>query len=549
MGAINCLWICILLVCASLISCDKKEDAGHHQSVPAAIFATFEDGRGLFFPQESTPYGDTILFVFGTHFPEGSDQKIDVSRMWLQANGSVEVTVDGRSPAYVDLNHPTTITIKSLGNKASRHVVMGEIRKSSEAQITHFSVPEVGFGSFIREDEKVIELVIGDGDYGLLKPKIKLSPYATITPDSSEAQDFSKEIEYVVTAEDGTQEKYAVKPVPPGYGRIDIADMVLIYHGGVHRPMEWTREQFDPYVTYEDEKGGKNWFFDGFLFLEFKDGQGRGFAPGYVDKHARKTEWEWLMDRHFGEATAFAGLDASIESHISEIGSPPFKHKVVMGLPSPIPGQKDWGQLNEEWLDFTKRADRLKAAYWFIDTFIQRFEAQNYKHIELDGFYWVDEDVAKNEDLLNDLGDYIRKGDNRFYWIPYWRAKGNNRWKELGFDFAWQQPNHFFNSGVPDSRLDVTCEFGREHGMGMEMEFDGRALAHSPTGFRSRLEAYIDYFEKNLVYRYASIAYYEGGNGIYHFSKSNDPLDKQLLGRLAKKIIERKKRFFPEDGK
>ncbi len=133
-----------------------------------------------------------------------------------------------------------------------------------------------------------------------------------------------------------------------GYGRIDMADVVLIYHGGVHRPMEWTKEQFDPYVTYEDGNGNKNWLFDGFLFLEFKDGNGRGFALHYVDKNARRSEWEWLMDRHFGSSTAFGALDASIDTQIEELGTPPFKHKVIMGLPSPIPDQKDWGQLNNQ---------------------------------------------------------------------------------------------------------------------------------------------------------------------------------------------------------
>ncbi len=333
------------------------------------------------------------------------------------------------------------------------------------------------------------------------------------------------------------------------YGRIDMADVVLIYHGGVHRPMEWTQDQFDPYVVYEDETGAKDWLFDGFLFLEFKDGNGRGFAPGYVGEHARKTEWEWLMDRHFGATTAFGALDASIDAHINELGAPPFKHKVIMGLPSPIPDFLDWGEMDGQALDFSSEEDRLKAAYWFIEEFINRFKAADYKHIELEGFYWVDEDVAKNEDILNQIGDYVRTKDLKFVWIPYWGAKGYDRWQELGFDFAWQQPNHFFNSNVPDSQLDKACEFGRKHGMGMEMEFDGRALARSETGFSHRFEAYIHYFERHHVFSEASIAYYEGGNGVYQFSKSDNPADKKLFHKLAQKIIDRKTMFFSNGKK
>jgi len=41
---------------------------------------------------------------------------------------------------------------------------------------------------------------------------------------------------------------------------------------------------------------------DGFLFLEFTDGKGCGFATRYSDKNARKKEWLWLLDRlHRGE--------------------------------------------------------------------------------------------------------------------------------------------------------------------------------------------------------------------------------------------------------
>lgn len=542
------LLACLTLLSVLFVSCDDDEKVVPKHPGPTSIYATFEDGSGIFFPEEGSPYGDTIRFVFGSYYPEGSDEEIDVSRMLLKSNSKVEITVEGQPDGIVNMNHPTGITIKATDGSTGNHVVVGKIKKSPEAKILDFYLPELDLEGLVLEDEKTIEVIIGGRDFGLLKPQIEISPHASISPDTSVGQDFSEKVEYTVTAEDGTEVKYTVNPIPPGYGRFDIADMVLIYHGGVHRPMEWTKEQFDPYVTYEDGNGNKNWLFDGFLFLEFKDGKGRGFAPGYVDKNARKTEWEWLMDRHFGDFTAFAGLEASIEAQIEELGTPPFKHKVVMGLPSPIPGQKDWGQLNNKSLDFSEKEDRLQAAYWFIDSFIQRWEAQNYEHIELDGFYWVDEDVAKNEDLLNDLGDYIRKKEGRFYWIPYYNAKGHNRWEELGFDFAWQQPNHFFNAGIPDSRLDDACKVARKFNMGLEMEFDGRALARSEVDFRSRLEAYIEHFEKNQVYRYASIAYYEGGNGIYHFSKSDDPLDKQLLETLAKKIIQRKQWFFPDDG-
>ena len=77
-------------------------------------------------------------------------------------------------------------------------------------------------------------------------------------------------------------------------------------------------------------------------------------------------------------------------------------------------------------------------------------------------------------------------------WIPYWQAKGHEDWKRLGFDVAYQQPNHFFNKSIPDSRLDEACAVARKNGMAMEFEFDERATIAAPDTFYDRMLAYID---------------------------------------------------------
>ncbi|GAA5219398.1 hypothetical protein GCM10025777_00280 [Membranihabitans marinus] len=328
------------------------------------------------------------------------------------------------------------------------------------------------------------------------------------------------------------------------YGKTNIADLVLIYHGGVHRPMEWNEDQFLPYVVHEDAKGKKNWLFDGFLFLEFKDGKGREFAPGYEKANARKQEWMWLANRHFEQGKALSALDRCIENQIKDLGKPFFKHKVIIGIPSPILNQKDWGELDGQQLDFSIVEDRLKAVDWYLDMFLKKFKEQNYQNLELEGFYWVDESVSECEDILPSIGDNIRDKGYRFFWIPYWKSYGHERWKELGFDFAWLQPNHFFSKDVEDQRINNACALASSLNMGLEMEFDGRALAGSKANMRNRLLTYIEGFEENLVYKKASLAYYEGGNGIYLFSKSDNVKDTEMLDILAEKIIKRKKKLF-----
>lgn len=328
------------------------------------------------------------------------------------------------------------------------------------------------------------------------------------------------------------------------YGKTSIADLVLIYQGGVHRPMDWTRDQFLPYVVHEDRQGNKNWLFDGFLFLEFKDGKGRNFAPGYEKLNARRQEWEWLLDRNFEKDKAFSALNQCIGEQIKLIGKPKFKHKLVAGIPSPILKQKDWGEINGKVMDFTKQEDRIEAGKWYIDRFLERYKAEGYKHLELEGFYWVDEDVKGCADILVPLGDYIRSKKLKFFWIPYWKARGFDQWKAFKFDFAWLQPNHFFNKTIGNERIDQACDFAKKMNMGVEMEFDARAMADNKAGMRDRLVSYIDGFEKNGAFAEASIAYYEGGDGIYSFYKSQNPKDKDLMDRFAKLIIERKEKNF-----
>ena len=83
--------------------------------------------------------------------------------------------------------------------------------------------------------------------------------------------------------------------------------------------------------------------------------------------------------------------------------------------------------------------------------------------------------------------------------------------------------------------------------MGLEMEFDNRALADAKESRRDRLISYIKAFEENKVFKEASIAYYEGGGTIYEFYRSKNPLDKEIMDRLAKIIIQRKKMRLPKD--
>lgn len=336
----------------------------------------------------------------------------------------------------------------------------------------------------------------------------------------------------------------SAQPAPGGYlPMTDIRDLVLIYQGGSHR-MDYTSEQLRPYVVHEDRFGNRDWLFDGFLFLEFDNGKGVSYEVRGKAPLAKKADWTWLADRHFESGKGISALNACIETAAGELGTPPFRHKVVIGIPEPPLGQKDWGELDGRQLDFSKSEDRIAAGKWYMDLVEEHFRRGGYRYLELAGFYWLPEKSLQSREVTRALGDYTRSKGLRFYWIPYYTAQGYSEWRDLGFDAAYLQPTYFWNRKIGDERVDRACELARTYGMGLEMEFDMRASVKSKECHRDRGMGYMASFRRNGVYRSSAIAYYEGGGSVYHFTKTTAPEDRAFIDTLAYFIRDRRQRML-----
>lgn len=317
------------------------------------------------------------------------------------------------------------------------------------------------------------------------------------------------------------------------------SDMALIYQGGTHRP-DWIQEDLTPYVVHTFADGHKDWFFDSYLFFEFTDNWQIAFGYKYGARNAVKKDWEWLLDRVFEKGKSLDALNALIEHYKKEIGDPGFKHKIVLGIVSPITGQTDWGALDGRNLDFNIQADQIKAAEWYIDQLIKRFSENAYDNLELTGFYWLEESTVKCGDLPKYLNEYVHRLNKKSYWIPYWYAPGFDQWEDLGFDIAFIQPNHFFDKSVLDSRLRDACRLSKKLGMGLEMEFDGKVLYENEDSYYTRLETYIDAFEKNGIFNNTVIAYYSGTRAILDMYRSGRIENTLILDRIASHVVERR---------
>lgn len=333
-------------------------------------------------------------------------------------------------------------------------------------------------------------------------------------------------------------------PASAGYlplsapGSAGIRDLVLIYQGGTHR-LPWTHAQLAPYVSHREAGSGREaWLFDGFLFIEFVDGKSHQYANGYKKQPARKAEWRWLLERNFETGVALDALEKTVAETAKRIGPPARPRKVVLALPEPIRGQKDWGEVDGKALDFDREEDRAAACAWHIRTALELWRQRAPQHLELAGFYWIAENANSAKVLLPQIRKELQTHGQKFFWIPYWQGGGAKDWQQLGFDAAYQQPNHFFHPEVPDNRLDAACAFARTNGLGLEFECDARAMTSAEV-FRPRLHAYLAAFDRQGVRTNSAVAYYEGGGALRQMAESTDPQMRALYDEVAAWVLSR----------
>ncbi len=305
-------------------------------------------------------------------------------------------------------------------------------------------------------------------------------------------------------------------------------DMIAMYYGNKNR-LKWGKNELQNVVMHTFSDGHKDWFFPTFLYLEFKSDNYLKFGDNQVgDAPATKKEWEWLLNRYFstdyngGNYEGLKALDECIESCKKTLGAPAFRHKVVLGIPSPCTDFTEWGSIRKGGrnlkLDFRNVNHKIEAVKWFVDELIKRFEAQHYKNITLDALYWMEENTTmtrwhkdnrsgrwtnrradnkfdyvfdshakRHNDVVIDISEYVHsvKGQ-KLYWIPYWGAYGSDgmSWRHtFGFDRCDMQTAYFW--GTPDylaspkelvttSELINRCTVALQDGKGLEFEMNAQ---------------------------------------------------------------------------
>ena len=179
----------------------------------------------------------------------------------------------------------------------------------------------------------------------------------------------------------------------------------------------------------------------------------------------------------------------------------------------------------------------------FIDQVRRKFDEANYQYVELAGFYIISEEIVvspavedgwnhelkRSEEVVPPVAEYLHALNECLCWIPYNRAGGYKRWKQVGVDYAYMQPNHFWDDKnehpLPRFFSDI-----KANNLAMEFEFDEALLEGKPNCdvYKKRFREYISNAKSEGIYGKQPLSYYHGTNGFYDLWASPAEKDKEL---------------------
>lgn len=320
-------------------------------------------------------------------------------------------------------------------------------------------------------------------------------------------------------------------PADPRAG--GIRDLMLVYLS----KDSWSQDDFLPYVAYlgnEPPRKPRDWFYDSFLFLAY------GGAPSgttYIVGPSNKADWEHYLDQLlFREDRALAALETCIADVEQTLGPRP-KVPVILMIPYPSQAQKDFGDVDGDGQseDLSQPADRQKAVRWCVGEMLRRWRQVRLPHLSLWGFYWMNEGIGpQDEAIVRATADEVHRQGYGLHWIPYYRAPGCEKARELGIDFAVLQPNYAFmergGRRAEQQRLSDTARLARRWRMGIEIEM-------AEIGGRRERDNLWDYLthgrdEFDGYMRQAVHAYYQGERTIAKLCYSDLPADRELYEAL-----------------
>ena len=297
-----------------------------------------------------------------------------------------------------------------------------------------------------------------------------------------------------------------------------------------------------PYVAYLDkQQDGRpvDWFYDSFLFLLGGCRTPSGQTVNFMAGATTRSDWEHYLNILFDRNRNLHALDEAVSRAAVTLGPRPQKVPVILMIPYPCSGQKDFGTVEPggRSLDLSKPQDTGLAAGWLADEAARRFREANYANLTLWGYYWMNESIAKaDEEKVKATARAVHERKSGLCWIPCSDARSREKWRELGFDFAVLQPNYAFQDyGLPgpqdEQRLSDTAAECRKGQMGIEIETWDGVLVNAED--RTSLTDYLNHgLPAYDGYMKALHGYYVQDTVVRDLYRSDLPANNQLYRDL-----------------
>ena len=379
---------------------------------------------------------------------------------------------------------------------------------------------------------------------------------------------------------------------------LTFADLDLLSGGITDKtPNTWDEYRLKPHVTFTDENGQEQWLHEAFLLIGGEDSNRNMILciDSGGQRSANQEAWTDFADYWLKEGGVVDVLDQTIANAKSRIGRPSFRHKVVVTMPDPImleyftdknSSTTYWGKVHNRTLDFSDTADQILAYQWYINYVIESWEKLMPQNVDLAGFYILSEILVAKPDgwnykykrwdkIIPPVSSYLHSMKYGLYWIPYYQADGYDMTEELGVDYAWMQPNKYWDYPEKKQKKSWNWVFSamNTYGLGMEIEFEG---SHGESGWsqyeegvprtsssiletvrtdndaqgtakgkpnpqaarnKALLREYMNEFKKAGYYGKARIATYSGTNAMYELATSPDEADRQMYLEYCEFIV------------
>ncbi|WP_409344532.1 DUF4855 domain-containing protein [Paenibacillus sp. MBLB4367] len=319
--------------------------------------------------------------------------------------------------------------------------------------------------------------------------------------------------------------------MPQGSKRAAGAKHILLVYCGYYEKKgsgklpcgQWTKDTFRPYVAHLDKSGEPDdFFFDTFLFLALRtpaSGSLHRFYEWVIDSvPGAADDWGWIIRRVFEENRQLFALNEAVAEAKEKLGRPDHKTKVLMMLPFPDSQSVRFG-IGSRAVPYSLKSteSRNAAVRWYIDAFLEAFRKADLQHLELLGFYWMQEDVdpgiTGELDNIRFTLDYLHGQGLVLGWTPWWGAEFKADAERFGFDFSILQPNHYTQEETTYERIREAAQLAAQTGQGIEVELDSAVLSS-----QKHRETFYHYLKGGVAFGYmreAVMAYYQDVHALY----------------------------------